>query len=136
MHAYRGFSLIESIVSIFIVGVMLLLLQGVLRSAALAQASQHQNAALSIARNELESLRAGGYGALPDSGPFYDSLLSSLPSATAYLTISDYEEGEESGETGNEIKQVTVRVQWQDPGITASSTVSLSTLISQTGGLP
>ncbi len=127
-HHRRGFSLIEVIVSIFIMGVMLLLLQAVLRAGTLTQTSKNQGIALSIARNELEILRTGGYSALPPSGSFADSLLNTLPGvATTTLAVSAY---------NARTAQVTASVIWMDPGSTASSTVSLETLITQTGGLP
>lgn len=123
----RGFSFIEVIVAIFIMSIMLLLLQAVVQSHMLVRHSKNQGVALSIARNELESLRSGGYSALPQSGSFPDTLLSSLPkAATTTLTVSTY---------NAKTKQITVSVIWLDPGALASSTVSLSTLITQTGGL-
>ncbi len=123
-----AFSLIEVIVAIFIMGVMLLMLQSVVRSGVLVRASKSDGIALAIARNELESLRDGGYANLPASGSFYDSLLSSLPpAATTTLAVSSF---------NAKTAQVIVSVIWRDTGTTASSTVSLSTLITQVGGLP
>lgn len=128
MNASRGFSLIEIVVSVFIVGVMLIMLQAVMHSGVLVRTSKSQGIALAIARNELESLRAGGYAALPPSGTFPDSLMNTLPPfATTTLTVSDY---------NAKTKQVSVSVVWRDAGSPASSTVSLSTLITQTGSLP
>lgn len=124
----RGFSLIEVMVSILIIGAILIMVQAVARSSVLVRTSKNQAVALSIVRTELEKVRAGGYAALPASGPFTDSLLSSLPPAsTAALTVSAY---------NAKTAQVTAAVTWKDPGATASSTVSLGTLITQTGGLP
>lgn len=128
MNASRGFSLIEISVSIFVVGVMLLMLQSVVHSGALVRMSKSQGIALAIARNKLENVRVGGYATLPPSGTFSDSLMSALPPlATTTLTVSVY---------NAQTKQVSVSVVWRDSGATASSTVSLSTLITQTGGLP
>ncbi len=128
IHPARGFSLIEVVVSLFIMSVMLLLLQSVIRSGVLVRTSKSQGIALSIARNKLESLRGGGYAALPPNGSFPDSLMSTLPpGATTTLTVSAY---------NAKTAQVTVGVVWLDAGASASSTVSLSTLITQTGGLP
>ncbi|OGG76628.1 hypothetical protein A2950_01910 [Candidatus Kaiserbacteria bacterium RIFCSPLOWO2_01_FULL_55_19] len=127
MQSSRGFSLIEIVVSIFIISVLLLLLLAVTRSGVLVRASKGQGVALAIVRNELESLRAGGYAALPGSGTFGNALVDTLPQATTTLMVSDY---------NAKTKQVTATVIWLDAGATASSTVSLSTLITQTGGLP
>jgi prepilin-type N-terminal cleavage/methylation domain-containing protein len=127
MKLSRGFSLIEVLVSIFIMGVMLVMLQAVLRSNVLVKMSKNQGVALSIARNEIEILRMGGYDSLPASGSFYSDLLSTIPGAVTELAVDDY---------NAKTKQVTVQVSWKDSGATASSTVSLSTLITQVGGLP
>lgn len=128
MTSPRGFSLIEVIVSIFIMGVMLLLMQAVIHSNTLIRTSKNQGIALSIARNKIENVRAGGYAALPTSGSFFDSLVSTLPhAATTTLTVSAY-----NAKTAH----VTVNVIWLDAGASASSTVSLGTLITQVGGLP
>lgn len=128
MKVFRGFSFIEVIVSIFIVSVILLLLQAVIQSSILIRTSKSQGIALSIARNKLEDLRTSGYVTLPGNGSFSDSLLGTLPTAaTTTLTVSVY---------NAKTKHVSVSVIWLEPGSTASSTVSLSTLITQTGGLP
>ncbi len=127
MRGSRGFSLVEVIVSLFILGILLLLFQAVIRSASLVKAAGDQEIATAIARNELEGLRAAGYAALPASGSFADNLLSTLPDATTTLSVSSYTP---------QTKLVTVAVLWQDPASSASSTVTLSTLITKVGGLP
>ena len=128
MNSVRGFSLIEVIVSIFIIGIILIMVQAVARSGVLVRTSKNQDVALAIARNELEGLRAAGYAALPPNGPFSDTLLSTLPpAATTTLTVSAY---------NAKTAQVTVSIIWREPGSAASSTVSLGTLITQIGGLP
>lgn len=88
--------------------------------------TRNQDAALTIARNEIEKVRAGGYEAVPESGPFSDALLSELPSGSAALTTSEYNE---------KTKQVTASVSWQERNMETQSSVSLSTLITQVGGL-
>jgi len=126
MRLSRGFSLIEVTITIFVVGVLLLLFQAVLQTSVLVRTTKSQGIALTIVRNELELLRAGGYAAVPPSGSFSNSLLSSIPSATTTLTVSDY---------NSSTKQVTAKVIWTETGAPTLSTVSLSTLITQTGGL-
>lgn len=127
MRPSRGFSLIEVTITIFIFGILLLLLQAVLQSSVLVRTTKSQGIALTIVRNELEILRAGGYATLPPSGSFSNNLLSTIPSATTTLTVSTYNAS---------TKQVTASVIWREPGSSASSTISLSTLITNTGGLP
>ena len=124
----RGFSLIEVTISIFILGVMLILLQGVARSSVLVRVSKSQGIALSIARNKLEATRSAGYANIPLTTTFSDSLMSTLPTgATTTVATSTF-----SAKT----EQITIGVVWRDPTAAASTTVSLSTLITQTGGLP
>jgi len=124
----RGFTLVEVLVSIFLVGIMFVIFQSVLNTSVFVRTSKNQGIALSIVRNKLEGLRASGYAALPSSGSFSDTLMSTLPpAATTTLTVTAY---------NAKVKQVAVSVVWRDAGSTASSTVSLTTLIAQTGGLP
>ena len=106
---------------------MVLFLQAVVLSGIFVRNTESQGVALSIVRNEIESVRAAGYGAVPSSGSFSDSLLNTLPGGTGTLTVSAY---------NAKTKQVTASVVWRDAGTTASSTVSLTTLITETGGLP
>lgn len=127
MKPSLGFSLIEIIVSVAIMGALLTLLHATIQSGALVRGSKNQGVALAIAQNELETLRSAGYAALPPSGTFSDNLLNTLPQATTTLTVNDY---------NAKTKQVTVEVLWKDSGSTATSTISLSTLITETGGLP
>ena len=106
---------------------MMLLFQSVIRAGILARVSSNQGIALAIVRNELEILRAGGYDALPSSGSFSNELLNSLPgSAVATRVVTAY---------NAQTKQVSVSVEWRDAGSPASSTVSLQTLITETGGI-
>lgn len=128
MKASRGFTLVEVIISVFMLGVMLIMLQAVLHSATLIRISKNQGIALSIAKNELEYARSLGYASLPTYTTFRNTLMSTLPqAATTTFTVSIY---------NPKAKQITVSVIWLDPGSTASSTITLSTIVAQTGGLP
>lgn len=127
MRTFRGFTFIEVIVAIFFVGITLIVLQSIIQSSVLVRTARDQGIALAIVRNELESLRMNGYASLPTSGSFSDSLAGTLPNATTTLVVSDY---------NAKTKQVTASVVWRETGSAASSTVSLSTLITQAGGPP
>ncbi len=127
MRVSRGFTLIEVIVSIFFLGIALILLQSIIRSGALVKFSTNESIALAITNNELENLRMNGYASLPPSGSFSNSLVSTIPTATTTLVVSAY---------NAKTDEVTASVLWQEAGFAASSTVSLSTLITQTGGIP
>lgn len=122
-----GFSLVEVTVAIAVIGMMIvstgLLLE---RIPVGGREVRDQDTALKIARNEIESIRAGGYEALPESGPFTDTLLSALEGGVATVTVSDVEDG---------IRQVEVVVSWRGAGL-VTRTVSLVTLVAENSGLP
>jgi len=121
----RGFTLIEVTVSIFIIGIITVASTMLLRAAQVNRVTQNEDLALKIANNEVGILRAGGYAALPASGPFSNSLLLSLPSGTATVTISSY---------NAKTKEADVSVSWLGPD-NVTRTVALTTLITETGGL-
>lgn len=123
----RGFSLIEVVVSLFVIGVVILLSASIIRAVPLSRHAKYENQAASIAQNELESLRSGGYSALPASGSFTDSLLSTLPSGSGTVDVSDY---------NAKTKQVSVTVSWQEENATTTSSVAVTTLITSIGSLP
>lgn len=125
-HPFRGSTLLEAIIAILVIGFMLVLFSLALQNIPLLRATKNQELALKIVRTEIESLRAGGYDALPTSGTFTSPYLTSLVGASANLTISDF---------NDETKEVTVTVSWQEPKVSDAFSVSLTTLITQTGGL-
>ena len=120
-----GFTLIEIMVTIAILGSLVALYAAVLSTASLTTESRHQDTALRIAQQEMENLRATGYAALPASGTFSDPLLSDLPSGSASTTVSVY---------NAKTKRVVVQVAWLEKG-TSLRLVSLATLITEVGGL-
>lgn len=123
----RGFSLVESVVATAIIGVTIvatgLLLQ---RIPVDGREVRDQDLALKIARAEIETLRASGYSALGTSGSFSNSLLTSLASSSATVTIVDYD---------TRTKKVTATVSWRGTGLVTRS-MSLTTLIAQNSKLP
>lgn len=122
----RGFTLVESVIALGIVAAMLVLFQAIIRTELLARLATHQNLARSIASNELETLRTGGYAALPASGSFTDTQLSQLPSGTGTVTTANF---------NSKTKAVTVVVGWREPSDSTSRSLSLSTLVTSVGGL-
>ena len=122
----RGFSLIEVLVAIGIVGAAFAAAEALVHAIPLARMTRDEGLALVIARGELENVRAAGYAAVPASGSFSSSLMASLPSGAGTLAVSDFNAG---------TKEVTVTVSWQEPALPARS-LRMSTLIAETGGLP
>jgi prepilin-type N-terminal cleavage/methylation domain-containing protein len=119
-----GFSLMEVIITIFIIGALAAIFAAALNLARLTRDSKFQDIALRVASQQLESERALGY-ASTTSGSFSDPLLALLPAGTATTTISAY---------NAKTKQVTVTVTW-DGGASSTRSQSLTTLITQVGGL-
>ena len=124
---FRGFSLVEVVVGVTIIALMAVAM-GVLleRLPVGAREARDQDIAIKIARTEIEQLRAGGYDALPVSGPFTNSLLSSLASSSASVTVSTY---------SSKTKSVVATVSWRGAN-GVSRSLTLTTLITQNSGLP
>lgn len=122
----RGFSLIEVTVAVAIIGTMIVATSALLQRLPVSgREVRDQDIALKIARNEIEVLRAGGYDALPASGSFANSLLSSLASGSTSVTIAVYDA---------KTKRADVAVSWTGTG-SVTRTVLLTTLIAQNSGL-
>lgn len=121
-----GFTLIEVLITVFVVGVLVALYGVGVMTTSLTREAAHQDIALHAASQQLESLRMGGYAALPASGAFSNTQVTQLPSGSGAMTISVL---------NTKTKQVLVTVSWQE-GSRGSRSVSLSTYITETGGLP
>jgi prepilin-type N-terminal cleavage/methylation domain-containing protein len=121
-----GFSLLEVIITLMIAGFALVLFQTALGKTKLIQYAKNQEIALRVANNKIEELRSGGYSALPSTGSFSDAQLNDLPSASANMTVTDF---------NDDTKRIIITIQWQDPPSVSLKTVSLATLVTKTGGL-
>lgn len=126
MTPSRGFSLIEIIVAVGIIGLIIIATTSMLQRVSVNEREiSNQSLALRIARNEVELLRAAGYAALPASGSFTDSLLSSLPSGSGSIAVTV---------VNAKTKQLVVTVSWVGEGAITRST-SLTTLIAENSQL-
>ena len=124
LRRHRGFTLIEVIVSIFILGIVIVLSGAVIGTIQTTRDEVNENIAMRIASTNLDALRATGYANVVASSTLYDTQLTKLPSATASSTISDY---------NAKTKQVTVGVSWL--ASRGTKYVTLTTLITSVGGL-
>jgi prepilin-type N-terminal cleavage/methylation domain-containing protein len=119
-----GYTIIELLIALFIVGVSLTVYQVSLNTATLNKQAKYEDIGLRIASSKIEELRATAYASLPSSGSFSHTLLSTLPSGAGTIAVSDY---------NAETKEIMVAVTWQLGSRT--KTVSLQTLITEIGGL-
>jgi prepilin-type N-terminal cleavage/methylation domain-containing protein len=123
----RGFTLIEVTIAVFLIGFLAVLAGSISTAAPLARHVKLENVALVIAADKIEELRALGYADLPASGSFSHTSLSTLPSGTGEYTVSTY---------NSRTKQVVVTVTWVEAGAIATTSASLTTLVTEIGGLP
>ena len=121
----RGFTLVEILITVFVLGATAALFTSALTTLALTNNLMNQDVALRIATQQLEDMRAAGYSSIPGSGTFVNSLSSTLPSPTLVMTVSDF---------NAKTKKVAVSVSWQETG-EPTRAVSLSTLVTDAGGL-
>lgn len=115
----------EVVVTLFLIGVTLLLFQVTAKSLVLNKYNRYREVALRIADKELQTLRTTPFASLPSSGSFSDSLLSTLPNGQGAITITDI---------NSRLKDVTVTVSWNNTSGTATQSIRLQTYIDQ-GGL-
>ncbi len=121
----KGFSIIEVVVSLFMLGVILLVYASANNTLVLNRIARHQQEAYRIAANKLESVRAVPYASIPSSGTFVDPLMANLPGSSGALAVSAYD---------SRTKQVVVTVSWREPGTPTDKSAVVTTLITQ-GGL-
>jgi len=117
--------LIEMLISVFILSITVAFVTVMAGTIAVSRDSAFVHNAFRIADNKLDELRAGGYAALPASGPFNDPGLADLPQGSASTTITVW---------NAQTKKVTADVSWQSAD-GAQRAVSLTTLITESGGL-
>lgn len=113
------------LVSLALFSVTVVLASIVVNSVKVIRDSSYENGAFRIAANKLDELRAGGYAALSEGGPFVDAELARLPQGLASTSVTAWNDA---------TKKVVAGVSWQGADGTVRY-VSLTTLITENGGL-
>ncbi|HEV8601351.1 MAG TPA: prepilin-type N-terminal cleavage/methylation domain-containing protein [Patescibacteria group bacterium] len=104
----QGISLIEVIVSMFVVAAIFILYISALNTVATTRKLKYEDLAYHVANKKMEELRATSFASLPASGSISDSMLNQIPSGVGSFTVANY-----SGYAG--LKEITVTVTWTDP---------------------
>ncbi len=120
----NGFSIIEVLIAIFIIGIMLVFYAASSNTLLLNGNARHLELAQRIAISQMENLRALDIAALPASGTFTNALISGLPGGSGNILVSD---------VNASTKQVVVTVSWNEPGGNSARSVSFTTIKTQNG---
>jgi len=125
-HNQAGMSLIEVIVSVFVMAAMVVLYIAALNVNAMTRRMRHENLAYHIASKKMEEIRNTPYGSLPASGSFIDPLMSELPHSAGTITVA-------VANPGVDIADVTVEVTWNNNAPGGGRSYRLQTIVSPEG---
>lgn len=127
----RGFTLIEAVLIIAIIGLMALLITNLPSSINLNSNSNYQSLAKQIASKQLEDLRLQTYQNLANGQqPIIDTRLNSLPKGSGTIIIADCPA--QICTNGEQLKEVTVTINWFEK--TSTTSAAFTTMIGE-GGL-
>jgi Tfp pilus assembly protein PilV len=122
-HYQSGMTLIEVVISMFMLMVLVVFYVSALNTVALTRKQTYEDIAYHAANKQMEVLRGTAFGSLSSSGNISDALLAQIPSGSGNFTVSDY-----PGYAG--MKEMVVTVTWND-GLARS--VALKTLAGSGG---
>ncbi|MBI4036046.1 prepilin-type N-terminal cleavage/methylation domain-containing protein [Candidatus Daviesbacteria bacterium] len=130
LHSSRGFSLIESLLVIVIVGSIVFLMASIPNAMMLIGKSRHLSLAREIAAKQIEDKRTISYiNLVNDNSPIADNRLSLLPSGAGNVVVENC--SEQICTNGEHIKQVSVTITWKDNS--KLQNVTLKTMIGEGG---
>lgn len=126
----RGFSLIESLLVVVIIGSIVFLIANIPNAIMLITKSRHISLAREVAIKQIEDKRMISYSNLVnDNLPINDSRLSMLPQGSGTVEVLDC--SPQVCTNGEQVKQIKVTVNWLDNNKPQS--VSLKTMIGEGG---
>ncbi|MDD5416006.1 MAG: prepilin-type N-terminal cleavage/methylation domain-containing protein [Candidatus Daviesbacteria bacterium] len=130
MKSESGFSLIESLLVVVVVGLLVFLLASIPNSLILITKSKHVSLAREIAVKQIEDKRTINYANLvTDNSPISDSRLAALPQGSGTVTVGDCDPT--ICTNGEQIKEITVSLNWLDNNKT--QTLTLKAMIGEGG---
>src|SRR3989344_2643573 len=121
-HCQRGFTLIEVLVTLFLISTAFAAYGTMVHTAILTRGAHYQETALRVAEHKLEEMRVAPYESWADEASFVDNQLDALPSGTASVDVEEYAEG---------IKSAIITIVWQTRG--SEQTLSFTTLKAEGG---
>lgn len=130
MKKESGFSLIESLLVVFVIGMIVFLLASIPNSLMLFTKSRHASLVREIAVKQIEDKRTINYSNLVNgSSPISDLRLNTLPQGSGTVTVEDCKPT--ICINGEYVKEITVLVNWLDNNKTQSLTIK--TMIGEGG---
>lgn len=130
LRSQHGFSLIEALLVVAIIGSVVFLIANIPNALMLIGKSRHESLAREIAVKQIEDKRTISYTNLVnDNSPISDTRLNLLPQGSGTVEVADCDSS--ICTQGENIKVVTVTVLWQDNE--KLQTVSLTTMIGEGG---
>lgn len=126
----KGFSLIEALLVVVIIGSVVFLIANIPNALGLIGKSKHLSLAREIVVKQIEDKRTISYNNLVnDNSPISDSRINLLPQGSGTVEIEDCDLAVCTN--GERIKVVTVTIAWQDNNQPQS--VTLETMIGEGG---
>ncbi len=131
MRDQHGFSLVESLLVIVMIGIIIVLMANLPNAFNLINKSNHLSLAKEIASKQIEDKRTVQYvNLVNNSSLVVDSRLSLLPQGSGSILVEDC--SILICTNGEHVKQITVTINWKD--MSKAQTVTLKAMISE-GGL-
>lgn len=129
LHGRGGFTLIECLVAILIIGIGVIGVAGMFTCASLSeQKATYMAQARQAAEDALENARAGAYPVFSEPSGVVDIPTPGLPRATGQLAWEPY-----SSAAGESLKTVALNINWDWTG-TTSGKYWVTTLVASGGG--
>lgn len=127
----RGFSLVEVIIAIFLIGAMVVVIANIPQAVRLITLSKSESIVREVAAKKLEDMRLTGYENLPADGVsnFSDPKLSSLAGVSATSDVVVCPAALCPG--GEAVKHITISISWNEGP--DRKNFELETLIGQGG---